>query len=126
MQLGKEPRRMKFEQGDRIISTGNTRGRVFYDQPNAPMFTGTVHRMDKNKHDESIVHIVRDDRKEGMGDYLPDEDYHCWLFYTCDVELTSTSAKPKHAGHAQDKHIAGLSPEAVDWEAHRAFVRNLK
>lgn len=116
---------MTFKKGDRVVSFRASQGRrMHYAWPDQKMFSGEVFRMDTNRYGEPVVHIIRDDRLPGGGDEIEVDGkaYRCYLFYEDDLELVTRVRRVP----AVDAHIAGLSPESVDWEAHKAFMRNLK
>jgi hypothetical protein len=90
----------KFNAGDRVFSKTD-------------VFTGTVSRCEGK-----VVYVARDDGRQGLrGDGLW-SSYADWLELIGDP-VSSTPVAPAH------KHIMGLDPESIDWEAHKTFIKGL-
>lgn len=75
--------------------------------------------------DDEFMHIARDDKMGGSGTEIEGTDRRAWVVhweestdYVCPIEESIPDQK--------SVHIMGLSPETIDWDAHKAFTKDMK
>lgn len=117
---------MKFNSGDRvvIVNCDPSDNDYTYCSESCVGVVGTVIWYGKNNGGDDVVDIIRDDGQQGGGtDYIDEDENDCssWRCWVGNVEHVNVRTKMK-----EETHIMGLSPESINWDAHRAFTRDMK
>jgi hypothetical protein len=97
----------EFKVGDRVRTRAD-KERGLLKGP----YTGTVAKTSRTH-----VWVLRDDGVKGAMD---DGSWN-----TTPAYLEHIEAAPAASGEKDTGHIAGLDPEAIDWDAHKDFGRSM-
>lgn len=109
---------MNFKVGDKVELSPPSTGE-------GEWISGTVIEV---QHD-GLLSVRRDDDKSGAGKHYVNsfgEHRSSWLVGKSEVRLMAPETQTWATNLTPEKHTAGLSPEEVDWDAHKAFTRDMK